>query len=107
MTHLTVVIPAYNEASALRAGKLHHVANWLKSQAFTTELILVDDGSPDETAQLAEGVADRVITIPHAGKAAAIVAGAIGVGSRESLERAYPVSQFSAVTGSRDTPRSP
>ncbi|MFN8003342.1 MAG: glycosyltransferase [Acidobacteriota bacterium] len=97
MTHLTVVIPAYNEASALRAGKLHHVANWLKSQAFTTELILVDDGSPDETAQLAEGVADRVITIPHAGKAAAIVAGITQASGDivlfSDMDQATPISE--------------
>ena len=72
MTYLSVVIPAYNEASALRAGKLAHAAGWLRAQPMATELIVVDDGSLDETAALAKSAADRVITIEHAGKAAAI-----------------------------------
>jgi glycosyltransferase involved in cell wall biosynthesis len=47
---------------------------WLVNR-FPGELIVVDDGSQDETAELAQPVVQRVIRIPHAGKAAAIVAG--------------------------------
>jgi dolichyl-phosphate beta-glucosyltransferase len=72
---LSVVIPAYNEASAIQAGKLARVSAWLAEQPFESELLVVDDGSPDETAPLARAVTEQVITIPHAGKAAAIVAG--------------------------------
>lgn len=75
MTYLSVVIPAYNEASAIRAGKLERVSAWLTSQTFATELIVVDDGSQDETARLAHPGADKLIRIVHAGKAAALVAG--------------------------------
>jgi glycosyltransferase involved in cell wall biosynthesis len=72
---LTVVIPAYNEEAAIRAGKLRYVAEWLKAQPYPTELILVDDESQDQTAALSEGVASRVVRIRHAGKAAAVIAG--------------------------------
>jgi len=75
MAFLSIVVPAYNEAAAIRVGKLTRVSTWLAAQAFPAELIVVDDGSPDDTAQLAQSVADRVIRIPHAGKAAALVAG--------------------------------
>src|SRR5215510_10031942 len=75
MTYLSVVIPAYNEASALRAGKLERLRSWLEAQLMESELIVVDDGSMDETAELAKQVADRTICIPHSGKAAAIVSG--------------------------------
>ena len=75
MPHLSVIIPAYNEARAIRAGKLAQVARWLASQGVDGELIVVDDGSHDATAELAKPWARRVIRIPHAGKAAAIVAG--------------------------------
>jgi dolichyl-phosphate beta-glucosyltransferase len=75
MTYLTVVIPAYNEVSALRAGKLKRVADWLAAQDVKTELIVVDDGSLDETACLAECTADRVLRIEHSGKASAILNG--------------------------------
>ena len=72
---LSVVIPAYNEETAIRAGKLAQVRAWLKAQSFSSELIVVDDQSQDDTAQLAETDADRVVRIPHAGKAAAVIAG--------------------------------
>ena len=72
---LSIVIPAYNEESAIRAGKLAQVHDWLQAQPFASELIVVDDQSQDNTAQLAEAHADRVVRIPHAGKAAAVIAG--------------------------------
>jgi glycosyltransferase involved in cell wall biosynthesis len=72
---LSVVIPAYNEGPALRAGKLDAVRAWMDDQPRTAELIVVDDGSEDDTADLAAGAADRVVRIAHAGKAAAIIAG--------------------------------
>lgn len=71
---LSVVIPAYNEAAAIRAGKLARAADWLNAQPYETELIVVDDQSQDDTAVLAEPFA-RVVRIPHAGKAAAVIAG--------------------------------
>ncbi|HSV85315.1 MAG TPA: glycosyltransferase [Levilinea sp.] len=73
--YLTIVIPAYNEAEAIRAGKLGRVSTWLSAQDYNAELIVVDDGSQDETAALAEAEGVRVERITHAGKAAAIVAG--------------------------------
>jgi dolichyl-phosphate beta-glucosyltransferase len=73
--HLSIIIPAYNEEAAIRAGKLAHVAEWLRSQPYPTELIVVDDQSKDQTATLAQTIASRVVTIPHAGKAAAVITG--------------------------------
>jgi len=46
--HLSIVVPAYNES--LRIGKtLEEVRKYAASQPFTTELLLVDDGSSDAT----------------------------------------------------------
>ncbi len=75
MLELSVVVPAYNEAPAIKSGKLKRIAQWLAVQPFAGELILVDDGSQDQTAALAQGTATQVIRIPHSGKASAIVAG--------------------------------
>ena len=71
MVSLSVVIPAYNEASAIHAGKLNRISNWLAKQTFETEVIVVDDGRQDDTSQQAQPIADKLIRIPHAGKAAA------------------------------------
>lgn len=78
---LSLVIPAYNEAR--RVGQTLAVAlDFLAAAPYTSELLLVDDGSADETASIARAAAAertslRVITIPHGGKAAAVRAGMI------------------------------
>jgi len=49
--YLSVVIPAYNEA--LRIGTtLEQVTTYLAAKNYLTELIVVDDGSTDETPQV-------------------------------------------------------
>ena len=49
---LSVVIPAYNEAVRL-GNTLRAVVDYLRQYAPDAELIVVDDGSSDETAELA------------------------------------------------------
>jgi len=49
--YLSVVIPAYNEALRIRRT-LEQVRRYLETRAFPCELILVDDGSQDETPRL-------------------------------------------------------
>ena len=76
---LSLVIPAYNEAHRI-ASTLHEVLTKVPIAFPHTEIILVDDGSSDETLRLATGVAVsqprvQVIAIPHGGKAAAVRAG--------------------------------
>ena len=52
---LSVIIPAYNEAA--RLGKtLRAVVDYLRQNAPDAEVIVVDDGSSDETAELARKV---------------------------------------------------
>jgi len=48
--HLSVIIPAYNEETRL-PGTLRHVGAYLSSQSFASEVVVVDDGSGDGTAQ--------------------------------------------------------
>ena len=51
--NLSLIIPAYNEAP--RLGKtLQAVFEYLNAQTSESEVIVVDDGSTDETAQVAE-----------------------------------------------------
>ena len=56
--YLSIVIPAYNEG--LRIGNtLAKVRNYLATRNYPVELIVVDDGSTDETAQILEDVEQR------------------------------------------------
>ncbi len=76
---LSLVIPAYNEALRIRST-LQTAWEYLERQPYSSELLLIDDGSRDATATLARDFAAsrpgiRVLTIPHGGKAAAVRAG--------------------------------
>jgi len=50
--HLSVVIPAYNEAGRLDST-LEQVIAYLNEQPYAAEVLVVDDGSSDGTAELA------------------------------------------------------
>ncbi len=49
--HLSVIIPAYNEEGRL-PGTLQHVLDYLSSRSFSSEVLVVDDGSIDRTAEV-------------------------------------------------------
>ena len=72
--HLSVVIPAFNEA--LRIGKTLSEANaYLSRQCYSSEVLVVDDGSTDNTARLLETLFPTVRTVsyhPHRGKGYAV-----------------------------------
>ena len=57
--HLSVVIPAYNEEKRLARG-LHSVLDYLESQEFASEIIVVDDGSTDRTLSLAKKFGEKI-----------------------------------------------
>lgn len=77
---LSIVVPAYNEARRLPAtvdAVLAAMGGW----PFSCELVLVDDGSSDGTAELIAGLAakdPRIVAVsytPNRGKGGAVVAG--------------------------------
>jgi len=79
-TFLSVVIPAYNEETNIRLGAIDKVLRYLNGQKYSWEVIIVDDGSTDNTAELAEQIIDsdmhfRLIKNPHQGKAATVMTG--------------------------------
>jgi dolichyl-phosphate beta-glucosyltransferase len=56
---LSIIIPAFNEELRLPAT-LEKVASYIRSRRPNTEVIVVDDGSTDATAKLAESWRDRI-----------------------------------------------
>ncbi len=58
---LSVVIPAYNEAKRIRPT-LESVAEHLRSKDFKSEIIVVDDGSKDDTCSV---VRDMMREVPN------------------------------------------
>lgn len=75
---LSVVIPAYNEASRLGTS-LERTVAYLEERGGDYEVLVVDDGSADATARVAEGWAERAVRVlrlpENRGKGAALRAG--------------------------------
>lgn len=87
---LSVVIPAYNEAVNFKAGVLDPVVAFLGRQKYLWEVILVDDGSTDDTYQLLGDFCRhhqrlRLLRIVHGGKAAAVTTGMLAARGRYVL----------------------
>jgi dolichyl-phosphate beta-glucosyltransferase len=55
---LTIVIPAYNEAKRM-PGTLQTVTAYLAKQEYTSEVLVVDDGSTDDTCSIVESFIER------------------------------------------------
>ena len=78
---LSIVIPAYNEAESLRV-LLQQIQDVLKTQTYSTEVIFINDGSTDATAEILDTLAAEAPIEVHVihfrynrGKAEALTAG--------------------------------
>lgn len=59
----TIIVPAYNEATGI-ADVLDHITDVMGESVFQYELLVVNDGSTDDTAQAAQHEGVKVITNP-------------------------------------------
>jgi dolichyl-phosphate beta-glucosyltransferase len=123
---LSVVIPAHNEESRI-AQTLAAIRSFLEARDFSSEIIVVDDGSTDRTAEIAaralEGIAgSRIVRLPrNRGKGAAVREGILQTGGKlilfsdadlstpiEELDKLLPwiAKGFDVIIGSRALPGS-
>lgn len=77
---LSIIIPNYNEKENIQAGALDQISRYLGKAPFTWEVIISDDGSTDDSRDLANNFVKKhqgfhLLKNTHAGKAAAINAG--------------------------------
>lgn len=76
--HLSVIIPAYNEELRL-ARSMPIILDHLREQTYTWEIVIVDDGSKDETSAVANGFSDSRVRVlrnePNHGKGYSIKRG--------------------------------
>lgn len=118
---LSVVIPAFNEAANLKKGVLDKVYEYLKRQGYKYEVLIVDDGSRDETLSLVEKFIKnkpsfRLVHNTHGGKAITVMTGLLksrgDVVLFTDMDQATPINQiekffpkfhegFNIVIGSR------
>lgn len=80
--HLSIVIPTYGHAERI-AATVAEVASYLAGKPFASEILVVDDGSPDGTAETARRAlagrgASRVVRLErNRGKGAAVREGVL------------------------------
>lgn len=80
---LSIVVPAYNEEHRL-PPTLDRLHAFLSSQPYSYEIVVVDDGSRDNTCGVVEQAMERVANLrlirqsPNAGKGAAVRRGMLG-----------------------------
>lgn len=100
--YLSVVIPAYNEEANLKSGVLDQVYDYLKKQKYDWEVLIVDDGSKDNTAELAKAYAKKhdgfeVHVEPHRGKAGTVIAGMLHANGEivlfTDMDQATPIKE--------------
>ncbi|KKU10851.1 MAG: Glycosyl transferase family 2 [Candidatus Woesebacteria bacterium GW2011_GWB1_45_5] len=105
-TYLSVVIPAYNEENNIRTGALASVYEYLNDQKYQWEVIVVDDGSEDKTADLAEDFSKRhkgfrVMHEPHRGKGGTVIAGMLEAEGEiiffADMDQATPIDQVEKI----------
>ena len=76
---LSIIIPAYNEETRL-PQTLPKVAEFVEAQTYVTEVLVVDDGSVDRTAEIVQEFAGnhpsiRLVRAEHGGKGHAVKIG--------------------------------
>jgi dolichyl-phosphate beta-glucosyltransferase len=123
--HLSVVIPSYNEEKNIRVGAIDRVYRYLEKQNYEWEIIVVDDGSTDNSYKLLAEFAKTnkrvtVIKNPHQGKAATVITGMLAAQGEialfSDLDQATPIKEvekilpwfkdgFDVVIGSRNSNR--
>lgn len=103
--YLSLIIPAYNEGARLEAT-LHAVVAYLRARGYRWEVLVVDDGSTDDTLALARAFARRhegvaVLANPHRGKAYAVRSGVLRARGKvigfTDADLATPIDTLAAV----------
>lgn len=103
MTKLSVAIPAYNESQNLKKGVLDEVQSFLSKKSLDYEIIIVNDGSTDQTVEIvkkyiAKDKKIKLIQNAHGGKAMAVMTGMVEAAGEivlfTDMDQATPITQL-------------
>ena len=106
--YLSVILPAYNEEANINSWVLADLIGYLKTQKFTWEVIVVNDGSTDATQSLLLGLFQKtrgikLVNNPHLGKAASIITGAQNSSGQivlfTDMDQSTPISELEKFMG--------
>ena len=102
-TYLSVVVPCYNEEENLKKGALDQMAAYLDKQKYSYEIIISDDGSTDQSVELAKVFVEkhphfRVMENKHGGKPFAVKSGLEQAKGKvvlfADMDQSTPISEF-------------
>jgi len=109
---LSIIFPAYNEGRAIRTA-LEQALDFIAARGLRAEIIVVDDGSRDDTASIARAVADRNPAVrvlshaPNRGKGYAVKRGILEArGTYRAfldVDLATPVEEMDKLLAALDT----
>lgn len=104
--YLSVIIPCFNEETNIRLGSLDKVTRYLERQRFSWEVIVVDDGSSDQSPILLDAFAKAntgftILHNVHLGKAGTVIAGMLHAKGDivlfSDLDQATPMSELTKL----------
>lgn len=107
---LTIVVPAYNESARL-PQTLDSIDRFIVDLHLSVEMLVVDDGSTDDTRQIAQSHSSsaarfHVMSLPHRGKASAVRAGMLAATGRLVLftdaDLSTPINYATRLTEALD-----
>ena len=95
---LSVIIPAYNESENIARGTLQTVCDYLNKQKYIWEIIVVNDGSSDNTLDLLNKFKNiKTINNTHQGKASTVLTGGLLAKGEiilfTDMDQATPISE--------------
>ena len=123
--YLSVVIPAFDEMANLQKGVLEKLNTFLDKCNFSSEIIIVDDGSRDGSIEFLKKLAVQfprmnIIENPHTGKGGSVTTGVLAAEGKyilfTDMDQATPIEEidkllpffkenYDVVIGSRSTQR--
>ncbi|MBI2596191.1 glycosyltransferase [Candidatus Daviesbacteria bacterium] len=118
---VSVIVPSYNEAADLKRQAINQIDGYLKIQKYPYEVLIVDDGSTNNTVSVVEKEIKnkknfKLIKNPHGGKAITVMIGMLvskgDIALFTDMDQATPIyeiekllpkfdSGFDIVIGSR------
>jgi glycosyltransferase involved in cell wall biosynthesis len=101
--YLSIIISAYNESENIKKGCLDVMWDYLKKQEYAWEMIIVNDGSSDNTSNLLHQFSSdksniKIIDNTHQGKASGVLTGGLKAAGEvvlfTDLDQATPISEL-------------
>ncbi len=104
--YLSIIISAYNESENISRGCLDQMWEYLHKQEYSWELIIVNDGSSDDTSDLLHRFSTgkpkiKIIDNSHQGKASGVLTGGLTAAGEiilfTDLDQATPISEVTKL----------